>query len=80
MKFFVVLCSFVLVTLSLTAPPDAKHMEMLKIILKECATIEGGSESDIEKMLVGDFPETETGHCMMSCVNEKIGVVRNPKP
>lgn len=74
MKLLVGLCVFALVSF-IAAAPDGKHMELLKLILKECKMLEGGTDGDIEKLMIGDFPDSEEGHCMMTCVNEKIGVV-----
>lgn len=75
MKFIVGLCFLGLIAFSSAGPTDGKHMELFKIILTECKTLEGGSEKDIETLMIGEFPDTQEGHCMMSCVNEKIGIV-----
>lgn len=77
MKFVAILCSFVLFALVSPAavPIPEKHHEMAKALLKECQTAEGGSDSDYNVMITGEFSDTKEGHCMMTCVNEKIGNV-----
>lgn len=48
---------------------------MAKELLTECRAIEGGSEDDLATIFKGKYPETHEGMCMLTCANEKIGVV-----
>lgn len=76
MKLFLTLTCLSLAVLSSMAMKDEKHIEMLKGILAECQKTEGGSAGDFDTLMLGKFPETHEGSCMISCINEKIGIVR----
>lgn len=75
MKSFVVFCCFgVLALVSAGSLPD-QHMEMAKQLLKECQAQEGGTDNDFNTMISGGFSDTKEGRCMITCINEKVGVV-----
>lgn len=74
MKFLIIWC-FTLVALSFSM--TVEHLEMVKVLLIECQKNEGGPNSDFDTLLIGKYPETHEGHCMVTCINEKVGIVRN---
>ena len=73
MKLFITLCCFALITISSCAPNP--NMEMLKPLVMQCQTEEGGTDSDSSSMMNAKVPGSPEGHCMMTCVHEKVGVV-----
>lgn len=76
MKLLTILCFsfFVVFTYSAISISD-EHMNMIMELLKECQAKEGGSDDDMALLLKGGNPETHESHCMITCVNEKMGVV-----
>lgn len=73
---FLIICCFSLVAQSFSHTDEKVH-EMVKALLAECQKDEGGSASDFDLLLSGKYPDTHEGHCMITCVNEKVGIVRN---
>ncbi|CRK99702.1 CLUMA_CG012998, isoform B [Clunio marinus] len=82
MNNFGVFCLFIalpLIACGVDAKPNDKHMEMAKALLTECKATEGGSDSDLEKLISDSDPGTRSGHCMVACANEKIGLIKDGK-
>lgn len=73
---FLIICCLSLVSLSL-GHNDAKVQEMVKALLTECQKDEGGSASDFDLLFSGKYPDTHESHCMITCVNEKVGIVKS---
>lgn len=73
MKVLVVVACLGLIAVAYAAPnPNA---EMLKPLVMQCQTDEGGSDGDSELMLKAQQPNSPAGLCMMTCVHEKVGIV-----
>lgn len=82
MKFFFALFGLCLSVLTANAVSQSdmnKHLEMAKKMILECKTAESGTDNDVEIMLKADLPDTPTGHCMLTCMSEKMGVVSLPE-
>lgn len=74
MKFHVILCCLVFISRTSGAPqPSGK--EMLASVVTQCLAEEGGSEGDLASIMKGQFPESPAGHCMITCIQEKCGMV-----
>jgi hypothetical protein len=61
MKLFFVLFTLCLTVVAIPTVSDTeaeKHMEMVKMMLTECKAAEGGSDTDFDGLLNGDFPDT----------------------
>lgn len=43
--------------------------------MSECQKQESGSASDFDALMAGTYPETHEGLCMITCFNEKVGIV-----
>ena len=50
--------------------------EMGRKIVSECRIQEGGTEDDYNKWMTPAQPTTRAGHCMLACIHEKLGIVR----
>lgn len=72
MKFVLLCVCFIALA---SAGIDEKHIEMAKLLLKECQAVEGGTDSDFDMLMSGKFPQNTAAYCMITCVNEKIGIV-----
>jgi hypothetical protein len=57
---------------------DKLH-EAVTQLLTDCKEQEGGSTDDFEKLIHGEFAETNTGNCMIACCFETVGIVSNIK-
>lgn len=69
--FFIIGC----VSLSFCLSKE-EAKEMVKALLNECKSQEGGSDADMELLMdMTTFPTTNEGKCMIACAHEKIGVV-----
>lgn len=49
---------------------------LLKQKLDKCKSIENLSDVDVSRFLNGDTPETLKGKCLISCLQEAVGLVR----
>lgn len=67
--FCLVVCSQVL------AISKEKSREFLKQILLDCKEQEGGSDKDLEDLLLEKISFTRESNCMIACSFETIGIV-----
>ena len=74
MKFLIAFGLMGFVAISLGAPkPSTK--ETLGPLIMQCHAQEGGSESDLASLNNAQFPESPAGHCIITCIHEKAGIV-----
>lgn len=76
MKLFCVIAFVCLISSSFQAAVISKdHFDKVKALLTECQEEENASIADLNKLMLGGFPESREGLCMIACVNEKVGIV-----
>ena len=52
-----------------------KRRQILMTALNDCKAKENAPESDFEKIIATQLPETHEGHCLIACVLEDFGIV-----
>ena len=52
-----------------------KRRKFMLTALNECKAKENAPESDFEKIIASQFPETHQGHCLIACVLEDFAIV-----
>ncbi|XP_031634723.1 general odorant-binding protein 28a-like [Contarinia nasturtii] len=60
---------------------NAELSEEMRILLKEkvdkCKTMEELSDVDVSRFFNGDAPETLKGKCLISCLQESVGLIKD---
>lgn len=51
--------------------------EFVNETISDCTIKEGATESDIDIIFTDAWPETHEGKCLLECVFEEMGIVRN---
>lgn len=76
MKSFVALCCLSFMAVA-SAAPKPSGRDLLVPLMTVCQTEEGGADSDVAAMMKMQWPESKAGRCMVTCIQEKAGLVRN---
>lgn len=53
--------------------------EMFRNLSKDCKEQEKATDDDIEIMVNGTYPTSTEGKCLVACMQEQFGIVREPK-
>lgn len=56
---------------------EVERKEFEKMILTSCKEPTKATDEDVKVLLDHGIPETRTAKCLVSCAQEKIGIVRN---
>ncbi|CAG9811310.1 unnamed protein product [Chironomus riparius] len=73
----------ILIVAAVTLSSQAKTREEMKAkwqaLAAECQKSSGASDDDLEKIITHVKPETHEGKCMIACIFETMGVVKDGK-
>lgn len=78
MKTFQVVLLFVgIAIVSVKAMNKTEIQGMFRDMSQDCKEKEKATDDDVEKMIEEKYPETKEGKCLVACMQEQFGVVRN---